>query len=374
MALVVAAGLLGGCGSHADQRDKAPPQVGYAVMSESQVPLTVELPGRTSAYRIAQVRPQVSGVIEKQLFTEGSMVRAGQPLYRIDQSLYRAAVDQASANLTSAQATAEAARIKADRYKPLAADNAVAQQDYTDAAATARQSAASVAQNRAALQTARVNLRYTTVPAPVTGRIGRSLFTQGALATANQTDPLATISVLDPIYVDIQQSASDLMHLRRQLASGGAVAQTAKVTLKLDDGSDYGLPGTLEFSEVTVDTGTGTVALRAKFPNPTGLLMPGLFVRAQLAQAVQTRVVLVPQSAVSRDARGQATVYVLDGDKADIRAVVADRTQGDKWVVTQGLKAGDKVITQGLGKIRPGQKVSASPDSAPQQPLIRQKP
>lgn len=365
---------LAACGQE-PQKEKKPPRVGFAVMAETSVPLEVELPGRITPYQQGQVRPQVTGVIMRQLFTEGAMVRKGQPLYQIDASLYRAASDQAAANLTAAQATAEAARAKADRYKPLASEQAVAQQDYTDAAALARQTRAAVAQQRAALATARINLRYTTVPSPLTGRIGRSLYTQGALATANQADPLAVVSVLDPIYVDIQQSGADLIRLRRMLASGGAAPKTGQVKLKLDDGTDYPLPGTLEFSEVTVDTGTGTVNLRARFPNPDGLLLPGLFVRARLTQATQSRVILVPQGALSRDPRGNATVFVLGkGNKAELRQVTADHTQGDAWVVTQGLKPGDKVITQGVGKIRPGQGVIPVPDTTPEKPMKPMKP
>ena len=356
-------------------KEKPAPQVGFAVMTETTAPIEVELSGRTTPFQQGQVRPQVSGVIQRQLFTEGALVHKGQPLYQIDASLYRASTDQAAANLASAQASAEAAKAKADRYRPLAAEQAVAQQDYTDAQAAARQTAASVAQTRASLATARINLHYTTVPAPLTGRIGRSLVTPGALATANQVDPLAVISVLDPIYVDIQQSSADLLKLRRQLAAGGAVSHTAAVKLKLDDGSEYPLPGTLEFTEVTVDAGTGTVALRARFPNPDGMLLPGLFVRARLAQASQAKVVMVPQVALSRDPRGNATVIVLGKDnKAELRQVTADRTLGDNWVVTQGLKAGDKVITQGLGKAKPGQPVRPVPDTTPQKPIKPMKP
>lgn len=369
-ALMLAGGCLSlaACSNGADKnKAKGPADVGYWVATESEVPLEVELPGRTSAYQIAQVRPQVSGVIEARLFEEGAMVKAGQPLYRIDASLYRAAANQAAANLTSAQASAEAAKIKADRYKPLAASQAVAQQDYTDAAATARTAAASVLQTKAALDTARINLRYATVPAPISGRISRSAMTVGALATANQTDALATISVLDPIYVDIQQNAADIMKLRQALASGGAQAKEPRVTLKLDDGTDYPLPGTLEFSEVTVDATTGTVALRARFPNPRGLLLPGLFVRARLSQAVQNKVVLVPQGALTRDARGNASVYVVSADsKAIARPVTTTRTIGDAWVVTQGLSAGDKVITQGIGLLKPNGPVKAVPENTRQ--------
>lgn len=365
--VVLAAGLalaLSAC-SGEPQRDKKPPQVGFAVVSLTEVPLEIELPGRTAPFRQGQVRPQVSGVLMRRLFTEGQLVHQGQPLYQIDPSVYRAAADQAAANLVSAQASAEAAKIKADRYKPLAADQAVAQQDYTDAAATARTTAASVAQFRAALNAAKVNLRFTTVPAPITGRIGRSLYTEGALVTANQTDPLSVISTLDPIYVDIQQSSASLMKLRKTFADGG-IKEVGKVKLILEDGSQYPIEGTLEFSEVTVDTATGTVALRAKFANPDGTLLPGLFVRTRVSQGKQTKVVLVPQGALSRDPRGGATVMVLNGNKVEIRKVTADRTIGDQWVVTDGLKAGDRLITQGLGKVRPGQQVVAVPDSTPQ--------
>lgn len=348
------------------QRDKKTPQVGFSQVTLTEVPLEIELPGRTAPYRQGQVRPQVSGVLMRRLFTEGQLVHQGQPLYQIDPSVYRAAADQAAANLVSAQASAEAAKVKADRYKPLAADQAVAQQDYTDAAAAARTSAAAVAQYRAALNAAKVNLRFTTVPAPITGRIGRSLYTEGALVTANQTDPLAVISTLDPIYVDIQQSSASLMKLRKEFADGG-IKEVGKVKLILEDGSEYPIPGTLEFSEVTVDTATGTVALRAKFANPDGTLLPGLFVRTRVSQGKQSKVVLVPQGALSRDPRGGATVMVVGaGNKAEFRKVTADRTIGDQWVVTDGLKPGDKLITQGLGKIRPGQVVVAVPDSTPQ--------
>jgi membrane fusion protein (multidrug efflux system) len=307
-------------------------------------------------------------VILKRLYAEGAVVRQGQPLYQIDASLYRAAAAQASANLTSAQAQAEAAQAKANRFKPLAAEQAVAQQDYTDALATARAASAAVAQNRAALNTAQINLRFTTVPAPITGRIGRSLFTEGALVTTGQADPMAVISVLDPIYVDIQQSAGDMLKLRRQLAAGGVAPVTADVRLKLDDGTDYELPGTVEFSEVTADTGTGTVTLRARFPNPEGLLLPGMFVRARFAQSQVGNAFLVPQVALTRDAKGNAVVYVVGpGNKAVKREVVADHTQDANWIVTAGLKAGDRVITQGLGKIKPDQPIKPVPETAPQQ-------
>jgi len=343
------------------------PEVGYIVIQPASVPMVTELAARTNAYQTSEVRPQVSGIIRKRFFTEGSFVRKGQPLYQIDPSLYRAATDQAAANLASAQASAEAAKIKADRYAPLAKEQAVAAQDYTDAAAAARQAKAAVAQNRAALDTAKINLRFTTVPAPISGKIGRSLFTEGALVANNQTDPLAVISALDPIYVDIQQSSADLLRLRRALAGGGAVPTKAEVHLKLEDGSDYGYVGSVEFSEVTVDPTTGTVTLRARFPNPQGLLLPGMFVRADFAQASDPNAFLVPQPAVTRDPQGNAQVYVLSADnKAIPRAITTSRTVGTNWVVTGGLKQGDKVITEGIGKLKPNQPVKPVPAGSPQ--------
>lgn len=345
----------------------APPQVGFVVVQPTDVALVSTLPGRTVAFQSSEVRPQVSGVIQRRLFEEGAIVRRGQPLYQIDPSLYRAAVNQAAANVASSQATAEAARVRADRFRPLAEIEAVSRQDYTDAAATARQSAAAVEQNRAALETARINLRFTTVPAPITGRIGRSLFTVGALVTTSQADPLATIQQLDPIFVDIQQSAAALLGLRRSLAKDGVVPARAEVRLQLEDGSDYGATGTVEFSEVVVDQATGTVTLRARFPNPQGLLLPGMFVRASFAQAIDQRAFLVPQPAVSRSARGAATLYVIGpGDRAIERQVVAERAQGQYWVVTSGLNPGDRVITQGLlPTLRPGGVVRPVPAGAP---------
>ena len=364
--------LLGGCGSSAQTKggrgaDKGPAEVGYVVAQQSSVPIVTELAGRTAAYQSSEVRPQVSGLIRHRYFIEGSFVRKGQPLYQIDPSLYRASAAQASANLASAAANAEATQIKAERYKPLADMQAVAKQDYTDAAAQAKQAAAAVRQNRAALDTARINLRFTTVPAPITGRIGRSLFTEGALVTASQTDPLAVIQKLDPIYVDIQQASADLLRLRRTLATGGAAATRADVRLKLEDGTDYGLVGSVEFAEVMVDTATGTVTLRARFPNPQGLLLPGMFVRASFAQSIDPNAFLIPQQAVSRDPKGNATVFVVGaGNKAVSKQVTATRTQGANWVVTSGLNVGDKVIVQGVGKVKPNAVVKPVPASKPQ--------
>jgi membrane fusion protein, multidrug efflux system len=343
------------------------PEVGFRVMRATTAAIMTELPGRISALRTAEVRPQIAGVIQKRLFQEGAIVKQGQPLYQIDPSLYRAAVNEASANLASAQASAEATGARAERYRPLAAEQAISQQDYTDAAAQARQARAAVAQNRAALNTAEINLRFTRVPAPITGRIGRSLITEGALATVNQAEPLAVISVLDPIFVDIQQSSAELLHLRRQLAGGGAAPLTAQVRLKLDDGSTYGHTGTVEFSEVTVDPSTGTVTLRALFPNPEGLLLPGMFARASFAQSQVSNAFLVPQVALTRDAKGNAQVYLVGKDnKAVLRNVTAERTLGDSWIVTSGLSEGDRVITQGLNRVKVGQAIKPVPDSTAQ--------
>jgi membrane fusion protein (multidrug efflux system) len=358
----------GGAGGPGGGPGGQPPEVGFVVVQPTDVALVTTLPGRTVAFQSSEVRPQVSGVVQRRFFEEGAIVRRGQPLYQIDPSLYRAAVNQAQANVTAAQATAQAAQIRAQRLQPLAEIEAVSRQDYTDAAATARQAAATVQQNRAALQTAQINLRFSTVPAPITGRIGRSLFTVGALVTTSQAEPLATIQQLDPMFVDIQQSASALLSLRRSLAQGGVVPTTARVRLQLEDGSDYGQVGTVEFSEVVVDPATGTVTLRARFPNPQGLLLPGMFVRASFAQAIDQRAFLVPQPAVSRDAKGNATLYVVGpGNRAVQRQVTAERTEGQYWVVTSGLRPGDRVITQGLlPTLRPNAAVRPVPAQTPQ--------
>jgi membrane fusion protein (multidrug efflux system) len=344
-----------------------PPQVGYVVVQPSSVPVTTELAGRVTAYQSSEVRPQVAGIVQRRFFTEGTIVHQGQTLYQIDPSLYQASTAQAQANLQNAQANLEAARIKADRYKPLAAMQAVSQQDYTDAVAASRQAAAQVAQQRAALQTAQINLRFTKVPAPITGRIGRSLVTEGALVTTNQTDPLTTIQRLDPIYVDIQQSSADMLALRKALAKGGVIPASAAVRLKLEDGSDYEMAGTVEFSEVVVNESTGTVTLRARFANPQNILLPGMFVRALFAQAIDTQAYLVPQAGVSRDPKGNATVYVVGpGNKAVARTVVADRTIGQNWVITQGLAPGDKVIVQGTANLKTDIDIKPVPASARQ--------
>jgi len=368
LALVLTALSLTACSNSSETEQQRPPaQVGFIVAGTSAVPLAVTLSGRTVAYETSEVRPQVSGVIRKRYFSEGAYVRAGQPLFLVDPSLYQASANQASANLASAQASADAAVAKADRYRPLADMEAIARQDYVDAAAQARVARAAVAQNAAALETARINLRFTTVPAPISGRIGRALATVGALASASQTEPLAVIQRTDPIYVDMRQSAADLTALRRKLAEGGVNAGSTAVRLKFDDGSDYALPGTVQFSEVTVDEATGTVALRAAFPNPEGLLLPGMFVSAVFDQATDPAAILIPQNAVLRDFDGSAYVMVVSNDnKAERRKVTAERTYGPNSVITAGLKAGDKVIVQGLNGLKQGAAVVAKPAASPQ--------
>lgn len=361
-------GATGGRGGGA----KGPATVGYVVVQQGSVPIYTELPGRVSAYQISDVRPQVNGVIRQRLFSEGSVVHEGQTLYQIDPSIYQAQAAQARANVQSARAQAQAAATLAARYKPLVAEQAISKQDYTNAVAQARQAQASVAQNNAALHTAQINLHYTRVPAPITGRIGLSNFTVGALVTADQTQALATITRLDPIYVDVQESAADLLALRRALAQGGAVPTVAQVKLKLPDGSDYGVTGSVQFSQAVVNQSTGTVTLRAAFPNPQSLLLPGMYVTAQFAQAVNTAAILVPQQAVSRDPQGNATLFVVGpANRAVQRTVVAARTQGPYWVVTQGLAPGEKVITQGLGNLRDGAAVKPVPATAPQKVQVR---
>ncbi len=344
-----------------------PITVGYVVVQQGSAPIVQELPARVSAYQISDVRPQVNGVILRRLFQEGSVVHQGQTLYQIDPSIYNAAAAQAQANLQAARAQAEAARTLAARYKPLVQQQAISKQDYTNAVAQARQADASVAQQSAALRTAQINQRFTRVPAPITGRVGLSNVTEGALVTSGQTQALTTITRLDPVYVDIQESAADLLNLRQSLANGGAVPTSAQVHLILPDGSDYGSTGTVEFSEVVVDQNTGTVTIRARFANPQSILLPGMFVRARFAQAIDTSAFLVPQQAITRDPQGNATLFVVGpGNRAVQRTVVAERAVGTNWVVRQGLAPGEKIITQGTSNLKDGSQIKPVPASSPQ--------
>jgi len=358
--------LLAAC-SQEKAPKQGPVEVGVVTLSAQNVTVASELPGRTSDMDVETVRPQVSGIIQKRLFTEGSMVRAGQLLYQIDQRLYRASRDEALATLASAQATAAAAQAKAQRYRSLGDTEAVSAQDRDDVIATARQAQAAVQQARASLQTSNVNLEFTLVRAPISGRIGRTLFTPGALVTASQDDPLTTIQQLDPIYVDVTQSSAQLLALRRSLASGKTLPASATIRLKLDDGSDYPLEGRIEFAEPIVDLDSGTVTLRARFPNPDGLLLPGMFVRVVAPQSVVPNAILAPQQGIARDPKGNATALVVTkANKVEQRTVTAAQAIGDKWLITAGLKAGDRLIVEGTDKVQPDATVKPVPVASAQ--------
>lgn len=344
------------------------PTVGYIVVKTEPVTLSTELPGRTSAYQSSDVRPQINGIIKSRLFKEGGDVRLGQPLYQIDPAPYRAAYDQAKAQLAGAEANLVTTQAKAQRYGELVKINGVARQDYDDAEAAYRQAVASVSQYKAAVESAQINLDYTNVTAPIAGRIGRALFTPGALVQAGQTNALATIQDLDPIYVDLTQSADELLTMERALAGGSLQAPpaTARVKLMLQDGTPYAQEGTLKFAEVTVDQSTGSVVLRAEFPNPKRVLLPGLFVRAVIDEGIQPDAVLAPQRAVTHNEKGQPTAFVVGPDgKAELRTLQTSRAVGSSWVVTKGLSPGDKLIVDGLINVQPDKPVKAVPAGPP---------
>jgi len=340
------------------------PEVGVVTMAYHQAQLSTELPGRTSPYATSDVRPQVSGILQARLFDEGSLVRKGQPLYQIDPAPYRAALDSALAALANAEAALPSAHGKATRYAALAGQNAIAKQEYDDADAAYKQAVAAAAQQKAAVESARINLGYTRIIAPIGGRIGRSLFTEGALVTAGQTQPLATIQTLDPIYVDINQSASELVALKTQL-TGGALTATlndAPASLVLEDGTPYPHQGKLEFSEVTVDPSTGAVVLRAIFPNPESLLLPGMFVRAKIVEGIDKLAILAPQRGVGRNEKGEPTAFVVDAHGiARLRVLRTAQTVGNSWLVIAGLAPGDKLIVDGLQRVVPDMPVRAVP-------------
>ncbi|MDM9653038.1 efflux RND transporter periplasmic adaptor subunit [Pseudomonas wenzhouensis] len=350
-AIAVAMLTLTGCQEDSTPQAQPTPEVGVVTLQAQPYALTSEVPGRTSAYRIAEVRPQVNGIIQKRLFTEGSEVKAGQQLYQIDPATYEAAYKSAQATLLSAKSLA-------DRYKLLVNDKAVSQQAYDEARAASLQA-------DAALEQARIDLRYTRVMAPISGRIGRSAVTEGALVSNGQASAMATIQQLDPIYVDVTQSSKELLRLRRDLAEGRlqkASDSAAKVALKLEDGSRYAHEGTLEFSEVAVDESTGSVTLRAVFPNPDHLLLPGMFVHAELLSGVKENAILAPQQGVTRNQRGEPTAMVVNAEnKVEQRVLKADRTAGSAWLVEEGLNAGDRLITEGLQFVQPGAEVKAVP-------------
>ncbi|HTF96583.1 MAG TPA: efflux RND transporter periplasmic adaptor subunit [Cellvibrio sp.] len=340
-----------------------PIEVGVVEVTRSDVPLEAELPGRTSAYRKAEVRPQVSGIIQKRLFSEGSQIKAGTALYQIDPATFEAALASAMAELARAEANLAATVARESRYKELVAIKAISQQDYDDAMATLGQAKAGVQLAKAGVTTAKINLDYTKVLAPIDGVIGKSNVTEGALVNAGQADVLAEIQQLDPIYVDVSQSAEQLLQLRRQMTEGSVKAiDSAKVHLVLGDGTSYGHSGQLQFVEVGVNESTGTVILRAQFPNPDRLLLPGMFVRTTLEEGVRTNAILVSQRGVTRDRSGNATAMLVNNQGVvEMRSITVARTVGDQWLVLNGLEVGDKVIVEGLQKVKPGASAKAVP-------------
>jgi membrane fusion protein (multidrug efflux system) len=363
---LLAAALLAACGGKgAPPVAAGPVEVGVVTIAPRSVTLTRDLPGRTSAYRVAEVRARVNGIVLKRLFTEGSDVKEGQRLFLIDPAPYAAALDGASAALARAEANLANARLQGERYADLVKDGSVSRQEYETATAALKSGEADVASARAAEQAARINLGYTAVTAPVSGRIGRAAVTEGAYVQAAQATLLATVQQLDPIYVDVTQSTAEVLKLRRDLESGRLVAAgqgQAKVRLVTEDGREYPLPGTLEFADVSVDPGTGSIGLRALFPNPRGELLPGMFVQARLEEGVNPQALLVPQVGVTRDQKGLPVAMVVNAEKkVERRQLVTDRSVGDAWLVTEGLKAGEQVIVEGLQKVRPGALVNPVP-------------
>ena len=345
--------VLAGCG-RPPQQQMPPPAVGFVTIAEQPIALTVELPGRTHPFAVSEIRPQINGIVLKRLFVEGSTVKAGQPLYQIDPAPYRAVYDSTLATLAST-------KVKAERYQRLLSENAIAPQDADDARAAYLQAKANA-------DSARINLNYTRILSPITGRIGASTVTEGALVTAQQATALTTVSTLDPIYVDVNQSSAELVALKRAIQEGNANSGgplTAEVSLKLDDGSIYPLKGRLQFTDVTVDPATGAVQLRAIFPNPENLLLPGLYVRATINQGVDPHGILVPQNAVGHNQKGEPTALVIDDKNiARLKVLKTGRAIGNQWQVLEGLKAGDRLITEGLAKAMPDAPVNPQPAGA----------
>ncbi len=362
---------LGGCGQQGSKGGAAQgmtPEVAIVTIQPQSLVTTMELAGRTSANLVAEVRPQVGGIILKRLFTEGSDVKAGQALYQIDPATYQAALENAKAALSRSEANLPAVRLKAERVRELLADNAVSKQDYDDVAAALKQAEADSQYWRAAVETARINLKYTSISAPISGRIGRSSVTEGALVSAHQPLALATIQRLDPMYVDVPQSTAELMRLRRGLEEGRLERNgesQKKVQLMLEDGTTYPWSGTLQFRDVTVDATTGSVILRVVFPNPQGVLLPGMFVRAVLQEGIWKQAILIPQQGVTRDPKGNPLTLIVDAEgKVQQRMLTLDRAIGNAWLVTEGLAAGERVIVEGVQKVKPGVSVKAVPFEA----------
>ena len=365
--IIISAALLAGCNDQGDtQAHPAEPQVTVHVVESGPLAVTTELPGRTTSFRIAEVRPQVSGIVLKRNFTEGSDVEAGQSLYQIDPATYQADYDSAKGELAKSEAAAAITHLTVKRYVPLVGTKYISQQEYDQAIADARQADASVIAAKAAVESARINLAYTKVTSPISGRIGKSNVTEGALVTNGQATELATVQQLDPIYVDVTQSSNDFMRLKQSVEQGSLHKDDASSTVELvmENGQSYPLKGSLQFSDVTVDESTGSITLRAVFPNPQHTLLPGMFVRARIDEGVQPNAILVPQQGVTRTPRGDATVMIVnDKSQVESRAVVAAQAIGDKWLISKGLQPGDKVIVSGLQKARPGVQVKATADT-----------
>jgi membrane fusion protein (multidrug efflux system) len=352
--------VLTGCGKGHQRPPQPQPSVDVVTLHTSPVVLTTELPGRLTAHRVAEIRPQVNGIVLKRLFTEGDFVRAGQQLYQIDPKPYQASLASAKATAAKARASVASAQMMVKRYRPLAKAFAVSGQDLDNAVANLAQDQADVASGDASVESAAINLAYTKMYAPIAGRTGRSSVTEGALVTQNQTDSLVTITELDPIYVDVTETSGTVLRLKREYAAGqlqSAGANAASVSLTLDDGSAYGKTGKLLFSEVTVDQSTGSVTLRALFPNPDGLLLPGMFVREQIREGVRQNGLLVPQRGITHNDKGEATALVIAPDgTAQLRMVTTDRAIGADWLVSKGLSDGDRLVVSGLQSVKPGQK------------------
>jgi membrane fusion protein, multidrug efflux system len=378
---ILAALCCGLCMTACNRQTQAPPstvpEVATLTVARQQVSLTIELPGRTCPFRIAEIRPQVNGLIQKRLFTEGSDVKAGQELYQIDPAPFQAALDNAQAALGRAEANLPAIQVRVNRYKEALADKAVSQQDFDDASASLKLAEADIKYYQAMVETARINLNYAHVVSPISGRIGTSTVTDGAIVTAYQPVALATIQQLDPIYVDVPKSATELLRLKGRLEAGQIrhdATNANKVQLILSDGSKYPVEGTLQFQDISVDPTTGSVILRMVFPNPNGVLLPGMFVRGVVQEGVNDQAILIPQQTVARDPKGNPVALIVNADgKVEQRQLVLDRAIGEMWLVTSGLAPGDRVIAEGIQKVRPGVTVKTVPfgqDAKPGTPAL----
>jgi membrane fusion protein, multidrug efflux system len=363
--IVLGCFMLGSCSKKKAGPPSMMPEVSVVTIQSKPLVITTELAGRTSANLMADVRPQVGGIIQRRLFVEGSDVKAGQVLFQIDPALYKAALDNANAALARSEASLPAIRLKAERLKALLGDKAVSKQDYDDAAAALKQIQADIEYGKASVDTARINLKYTSITAPISGRIGKSNVTEGTLVAAQQPTVLATIQKLDPMYVDVPQSTSEVLRLRRGLKEGRLNqngADQKKVSLIMEDGTAYPLTGTLQFQDVTVDPTTGSVILRMIFPNPNNFLLPGMFVRAVVQEGINKQAILIPQQAVSRDPKGNPLTLIVDAEsKVQLRMLTLDRAIGDQWLVSSGIAPGERVIIEGMQKVKPGIPVKAIP-------------